>query len=198
MLNRVINPGNLMWVGEHWICYLRRPGASLDSGSVSLYHARYTDAREGTVAFVEIPGRDGLAAVCTDNSEVAKFIVETMVRGRGGQFDRDLPVLDSRISRGGDIRLSPSWVIQHKRGVVSATWSGLLPPLVVEGPGPVFKGNAVTSTVLFFAQEAAITYNGRPVGGSPYPRETWKRAIGREGSSCVFALGETMTTVTLD
>jgi len=47
--------GTLIWSGEHWLNYLRRPGAAADSALISLYHAHYSSAGEGTLAFVDIP-----------------------------------------------------------------------------------------------------------------------------------------------
>jgi hypothetical protein len=58
-----INPGNLVWSGEHWINYLREPGAVSDSGMVSLYHTRYSSAGEGNIAFVDIQGDPGFSAM---------------------------------------------------------------------------------------------------------------------------------------
>ncbi len=185
----------LIWSGEHWIAYLRKPGEESDCGGVSLYHIRYSSAGEGNVAFVDIPGGGGLAAVCTDDRDVADFAIENMIRGRGGPFDRELPILDGEFSRGGDIRRSPSWSIKTERGEVVTTWSSLEPPLILEGPGPISQGRAVTYSLLFFTDEASITLDGKDVGGSPYMRDIWVRAIGRPGSSCVFALAETTTTV---
>ena len=115
MSRQVINPGNLIWSGEHWVNYIRIPGAESDSGMVSLYYTRYSSVGEGNVAFVEIPDEAGFTAVCTDNPKLIDFIIDTMIRGRGGPFDRDIPVMDAEIIRSGDILKSPSWIIQTNR-----------------------------------------------------------------------------------
>ena len=197
MADLSIHTQALVWAGEHWLAYLRRPEQVSDIGRVSLYHTRYSPAGEGNVALVDIPGEEGLAAVCTDNRELAEFILETMIRGReGNPFQGELPIIDARITRGGDVRHSPSWTIDMQAGQVVATWSSVLPPLVLIGPGLAHKGIAVTFSLLFFTEGGAITLNGRTVGGEPYVRESWQRAIGRVGSSCCFALAETMTTAT--
>ena len=196
MSTRISNDKSLIWSGEHWIAYLRRSGEERDSGSVSLYHTRYGPTGEGNVAFVDIPGEKGLTAVCTDNRKVASFIIEAMIRGRSNNpFDRDLPILDAEISRGGDIHSSPSWIIRTERGSVITTWFDIQPPLILEGPGPIHDGRAVTYSLLFFTDAASITLDGANVAGSPYVRDIWRKAIGRPGSSCVFALAETITTV---
>ena len=62
--------GAIRWSGEHWINYIRPPGAESDSGSFSLFHTCYSEAGAGTVAFVDIPGA-GFLARCTDNRALA-------------------------------------------------------------------------------------------------------------------------------
>ena len=73
--------GPLLWSGEHWLLYLRPPGSQVDSGQLSLYSAAYSPVGRGTVAYINIPGSEGLAAVCTDNPDLADFITATMIRG---------------------------------------------------------------------------------------------------------------------
>ena len=58
MTDLVLN-GRVNWSGEHWISYLRPPGASADTGMVSLYNMRYTEAGHGFVAFVVIDDGGG-------------------------------------------------------------------------------------------------------------------------------------------
>ncbi|MBV7326894.1 hypothetical protein KFU94_01270 [Chloroflexi bacterium TSY] len=41
----------------------------------------------------------------------------------------------------------------------------------------------------------ASKINDPPVPGQPYTRHPWKKSIGGERSSCVFALAETMIKV---
>ena len=180
--------GTLIWSGEHWINYLRPPGTESDSGMVSLYHADYSSAGEGTVAFVDIAGNTGFTGVCTDSRELAEFIIETMIRGRGNPFDRDLPVLDAEFTRGGDTRSAPSWTIQAGEDRIVATWERIQPPLV----GPPVLNQSIVFTVLCFTDEGRISLNGEPVIGRPYPREIWRASLGDAHSSCVFALAETM------
>ena len=195
MARPVINPGTLVWSGEHWINYLRKPGNRSDSGMVSLYHTRYSAAGEGNVAFVDIPGNLGFTAVCIDNQEVAQFIIETMNRGKGNPFDRNLPVIEAEITRGGDIRKAPFWTIQTERDRIVATWTSIRSPVISEGPSPTFREDVDFFTLLFFAERASITLNGQSVDGKPYVRDIWRKSIGGDRSSCVFALAETMIRV---
>lgn len=195
MSRPVINPGTLIWSGEHWINYLREPGSDSDSGMVSLYHTRYSSAGEGNVAFVNIPRDKGFCSVCTDNPELAGFIIETMIRGSGNPFDRDLPLFDAEITRGGDIRSGPSWVIQTSERRIVAAWSEIQPPVIAEGFAPTFREDVDFFTLLFFCNAASIALDGQQVSGRPYRRDIWQRSIGGDRSSCVFALAETMMRV---
>jgi hypothetical protein len=192
MSRPAINPGTLIWSGEHWINYLREPDAESDSGMVSLYHTRYSRAGEGNVAFVDIPGDPGFSGVCTDNRRVTEFVIETMIRGTGNPFDRDLPIFDAEIIRGGDIRHLPSWVIYTGRDKVVATWMVTQAPVIAEGFAPLFGEEVDFFTMLFFVDEATIKLNDQPVTGRPYLRDIWRKSIGGDRSSCVFALAETM------
>lgn len=187
-----INPGTLIWSGEHWINYLRRPGEDRDSGMVSLYHTRYSVGGEGTVAFVDIPGDSGFGGICTDNREVADFILNTMIRGKRTPSDRELPIVDANITRDGDIRTAPSWVIETARDRIVATWTRIQSPVIAEGWAPTFREDLDFFTLLFFTDGASILLNGRNVDGQPYLRDVWKKSIGGDRSSCVFALAETM------
>lgn len=193
-----INPGTLVWSGEHWINYLREPDANSDSGVVSLYHTRYSPAGEGNVAFVDIPGDPGFTGVCTDNIKVARFVIDTMIRGKGNPFDRDLPILDAEIKRDGDIREAPSWIIQTDSDRIVATWTVEQPPVIAEGFAGLFSEEVDFFTMLFFVDEATILLNGNRVAGRPYLRQTWRRSIGGDRSSCIFALAETMIRVLFD
>lgn len=185
----IVKPGPLIWSGEHWINYIRERGAQSNSGMVSLFHTRYCAAGEGNVAFVAIPEPDSIEAVCTDNPELARFIVETFARGRRGPFDRELPLRVGQFTRGGDIRVAPYWSIDLGDRKVVATWSQLQPPVLAAG---TFREATEHFTVLFFAEQAAIQLDEQPCPGSPYRVETWRPSIGEERSSCVFALAETL------
>ena len=195
MSRPTINPGGLIWSGEHWINYLRERGTDSDSGMVSLYHTRYSSAGEGSVAFVDIPGADGFCGVCTDNRVLAEFIIETMIRGKGNPFDRELPMLDAEMTRGGDVRDEPCWIIQTGKHRIVATWSQIQPPVMAEGWAPTFREDLDFFTLLFFCDAASIQLDTRSISGRPYLRDIWKKSVGGDRSSCVFALAETMIGV---
>jgi hypothetical protein len=179
-----IHQGDLLWCGEHWINYLRDPGAQQNSAMVSLFHTRHSPAGEGNVAYVHIAG--GLDAICTDSPELAAYLHETITRGRKGPFDRDMPTVRTRFSRAGDIRTSPAWILETER--VRATWSRLGPPIIADGS---FREGTEHFTVLIFAEQASIQVDGQPCSGVPYRVDVWKPSIGEQRSSCVFALAET-------
>jgi hypothetical protein len=194
MSRPVVNPGTLLWSGEHWIDYLREPGAAQNSAMVSLYRTVYSAAGEGVTAFVGIPGEGGLAAIYSDNRAVTDVLLELMIRPRPDHpFNRPLPLVDAELSRGGDIRSAPSWTIRGGSATIVATWSGLDGPVVTEGPAGTFTDEHDFFTVLVFAARATVSLNGRQILGEPYPIMDWDRSIGGERSSCVFAFAETMT-----
>ena len=182
--------GTIRWSGEHWINYLRRDGEDADSGSFSLYHTHYSEAGAGTVVYVDVPGA-GLAASCTDNRELADWMFDQMIRGRGNQFDRDLPVVDAICRRGGDVRTNPSWTIEADGHTIVSTWNVTEPATIHWGPTPSGIPNVQIFSLLFFTYDVSLTCDGDAVEGKPYPRDIWRPTIGSDRSSCVFALAET-------
>ena len=183
--------GKLIWAGEHWINYLRPAGADIDSAQLSLYHSSYSPAGEGNVAFVIIPGV--LEAVCTDNRDLVEFILETMIRGKNASLDRELAVFDAAFRRGGDICQAPSWRIELPEHLLEASWSELGEPVMVYRSDRTIQRRRPAFTLLFFAQEGEIRWDGTSLPGSPYSRDIWREALGGDArSSCVLALAETM------
>ena len=93
---------NLLWTGEHWILYLRRPGEEANSGAVSLYRTAFSPAGEGTVALLSTDGPAGIGpAVYTDNPGLADFICETVIKWSASPFPQGLPLVEARFARGG-------------------------------------------------------------------------------------------------
>ena len=182
-----LSRGQLLWTGEHWINYLRRPGAEEDSGMVSLYRAHNTPAGSGHAAFVAISGQPGFMGLCADSEDLAAFIVDTMMSD-GLFFGRRLPLVEAAFERGGDIREAPTWTITTADHEVVACWRQLDPQYV----GPPTANPRVIFTVLTFAAAGSIALDGAEVEGEPYPREVWEKNLGEPHSSCCFALAETM------
>ena len=50
----MVNPGKVFWTGQHWINYLRVPGAKEDSGQVSVWHIHYCVVALSET-FIEVP-----------------------------------------------------------------------------------------------------------------------------------------------
>ena len=182
--------GAVHWSGEHWINYLRRPGEVEDSGSFSLYHTRYSAAGEGTVAFVIIPDA-GIDAIYADNAELAEWTIENMVRGRGNQFDREMPVEEACLTRAGDVRKQPSWTIEADGHRIVSSWTVTEPAVIHWGPTPSGVPNMQIFSLLYFTHETEISVDCMAVHGAPYTRDIWRASIGGDRSSCVFALAET-------
>ena len=190
MIHRAIalSQGSLLWSGEHWILYLRPPESQVDSGQLSLYCAAYSPAGRGTVAYIDVPGSEGLTAVCTDNPDLADFITATMIRGSNNPFDRELPQWRATFSRAGRMDRNPSWTIQSEHNTLTATWEQLESPLV----GPPTLNPHIVFTVLVFAAAGRMQLDGTVVPGCSYSRDAWRKNLGQARSSCCFALAETM------
>ncbi len=189
--------GNLLWSGEHWIAYLRRPGEESNSASVGVYHTRYSPAGEGNVALIHIEGPGGFSAAVTDNRAVYDFTMERVrAAAPDDPFnDLDLPVLDGSLVRGGDVRSAPHWAVSAGGRTVISTWSDLVTPFIMTGKPPNDRGTAVAFSVLIFGDSGSITLDGAQAQGVPYTREGWRRITGPGGpaSSLCFALAETYT-----
>ncbi len=186
-----ILPGRLLWSGEHWICFLRAPSAQEDSVRVSLYRSVYSPAGEGHVAFVDVPG--SLQAILTDNRAFLEFIRTTMFRGKAPPFGSGLPVVEAAFRREGDLKKSPSWVMEAGKHLLDVTWTQLEPPTLAFRGDPEFQRQRPAFTILFFCQGARLLLDGQRIEGTPYPRRIWREALGGgDRSSCVFAIAETM------
>ena len=179
--------GNLLWSGEHWIAYLRSPETKHESGMVSLYHAYASPAGSGTAAFVQIQRADGFAGLCTDNESFARFVKETQITS-SAPYDVGMPIVEGQFRKSGDVLERPTWTICAQDREVVISWWDLHAPLV----GPPTLNPRIVFTILVFAEKAAIELDGRPVDGTPYPRDVWMKSLGMPMSSCVFALAETM------
>ncbi len=185
----VVNQGRLYWTGEHWINYLRPADAGENSGMVSLWHTAYSSAGEGTVAYVAVDGVPAFPRICTDNLEMAAFI-QAWMSGRGGMYDMDLEIVQADFARDGSVLDAPSWTIDTEDDRITARWTDLQPPAILEAPAPKLREDWDVFSCLFFAHSAQIERNGQPIAGSPYVVDTWKSSLGGERSSCVFALSE--------
>jgi hypothetical protein len=194
MQRPIVNPGKLLWTGQHWINYIRPFEKSKNSGMISLWYTRFCEAGEGLVAFVNIQDETNFQYICTDNERVAAYI-QTWMRGRGGLYDMDMPVINADISRKGDIRSSPAWVIETATDQIVTTWSDIQQPVILEAPAPEFHKDRDVYSSLFFAESAQILLNDHLISGDPYITDIWQATIGGQRSSCVFALSETFIQV---
>ena len=182
----MLKDGKLLWSGEHWILYLRRPGEASNSASIGVYHTRFSEAGEGSVALVSIPGDPALSVAVTDSLDLHKF---TMERVRAGAADDpfnnlDMPVKQGRVYRQGDDTR------------IVASWSSLLEPVIMGDLPPAPDGKAVLFSVLMFADASTITVDGKQAPGEVFERPSWRKNTGPDGpaTSCCFALAETYTT----
>lgn len=186
----MVNSGRLYWTGQHWINYIRPPNAVENSAMVSLWHAHYCSAGEGTVAYVLIGDGSSYHRIFTDNPDMAAFI-QTWMSGRGGMYDMELEVVPAAFSRSGSVLDAPAWTIETADDQVIARWGGLQSPERLEAPDPRLREGWDVFSCLFFARSAQVMFNGQIIPGKPYPVDIWKPSLGGERSSCVFALSET-------
>ena len=140
---------------SNWINYLRRPGETQDSGSFSLYHTRYSIAGEGTVAFVTMPDA-GIDAVYADSADLAERTIDNMIQGRGNQFDRDMPVVEARLTRAGDVQTRPSWTVEADGCIIVSTWKITDPGVIHWGPTPSGVPNMHIFSLLYFTYETEL------------------------------------------
>ena len=193
MVGGVISPGTLFWAGEHWINFLRRPGAEDHSGMVSRYHTQYSSAGEGIVALVHVDAPEQFTAICSNNPALVPFIQDHWPRARIPPFnDQEIPVLEATFSRGGDTRYDPSWTIAVDGHEVVARWGVTQQPLTMNRSSQTQASDMDLHSQLFFTTDASITFDGQDVKGSPYETPHWAPLLGTGQSSCVFALAETM------
>ena len=169
---------------------LATTGETADSGSFSLYHTRFSAAGEGTVAFVSIPDA-GIDAVYADSAGLAEWTIDNMIRGRGNQFDRDMPVVEACLTRLGDVRTQPSWILEAGGRRIVSTWTVTDPAVIHWGPTPSGVPDMQIFSLLYFTYETELAVDGGSVDGVPYARDIWRASIGGDRSSCVFALAET-------
>ena len=199
MIEGLVKEGTVRWSGEHWISYLRRPGEDSNTGMVSLYNMRYTEAGHGFAAFVVIHedgnGGQGFKGLCTTNRDVADFMVEEATRHSSHPpYDEKLPVIDATFAQGGHVARDPSWTISTGEHEIVATWRQIQPVIITAGPWPASPCNYVHS-LLHFTDESSIQLDGRVIEGKPYSRDIWRPTIGGDRSSCVFAISESLMTV---
>ena len=183
-----INPGRLLWSGEHWINGLQSPEGGTPSAWVSLFHTRYSPAGEGNAAQIIIRADRQLSLICADVPEVGRFTQEKFLN-RSSFQDPKAPIVQARFFREGDIRKDPAWVIETDKHRIVARWWVTEPPVIAQG---TFSPGSEHFTALFFTERASVEVDGQPIPGNPYLRDIWEPSLQRARSSCVFALAETM------
>ena len=185
---------SLLWSGEHWILYLQKDAKDKNSGSLSLYKTTYSPVGEGTVAMIGSNANSIMPPIlCTDNRELATFVKEHIIKWDASPFENNLDVVDASFTRTGNVRSDPEWIIETNNYRISAKWSKIEPPTIMDKPLNS-KGKSVTHSILFFSEEASMKVNETSIEGAPFTREGWKRTIGRAGSSCCFAISETIVS----
>ena len=195
MTDRVRSDRSLLWSGEHWIGYLRRPGEEESSGSVSIWRTGYSEAGEGSVALARVPGERDIRAFYTDSPDLVAFISDNVIRWEVSPFEKDYPVVEATISRGGQTHGIPSWTIDDGTHFIDVKWTEVQPPYILDQPSVELHGTAVTHSLLFFCDGLSIDVDGEAVDGEVFERPGWADVIGKPGTSAVYALAETMCRI---
>ncbi len=183
-----INPGRLLWSGEHWINGLQSPEGEIPSAWVSLFHTRYSPAGEGNTAQIIIRADRQLSLICVDDPEVGRFAQDNFLM-RSSFQDPKAPIVRARFFREGDIRKDPAWVIETDKHRIVARWWVTAPPVIAHG---TFRPGTEHFTLLYFSSQASVEVDGQPIPGKPFLRNIWKPHLPGVRSSCVFALAETL------
>ena len=183
-----INPGRLLWSGEHWINGLQSPKGEIPSAWVSLYHTRHSPAGEGNTAQIIIRADRQLSLICVDDPEVGRFTQDKFLI-RSSFQDPKATIVQARFFREGDIRKDPAWVIETGEHRIVARWWVTEPPVIAQG---TFRPGTEHFTALFFTERASVEVDGQPISGNPFLRDIWRPYLPGARSSCVFALAETL------
>ena len=217
MARPLANPGRVIWAGDHLLMNLRTPGASEDGTVISCFRTVYSPAGSGHAALALCDvGGDGwgpedVRAIYTDNEEMTAWVRERVVRRRDHPFnDAALPVRKAVFEAAGEVGGEYRLTLRSEGREVVVTWAGFEAPLHAEGPGAhplvalreedVARGAQTGRfgdgydifTVLCPAQSGWVAVDGRRAAGDPYPREVWRRSMGRPLSSALIAVCEVL------
>ncbi len=162
---------------------------------MSIWHTDYSDAGEGNVALASIPGERGIRAFYTDNPDLVPFISDNVIRWEVSPFEKDFPVVQATISRGGQTHGTPSWTIDDGTHFIDVRWTEIQEPYILDEPSVELHGAAVTHSLLFFCDGLSIKVDGEEVDGEVFEREGRAAVIGKPGTSAVYALAETMCRI---
>jgi len=211
MARPLMNPGRVIWAGDHLLMSLRVPGASEEGTVISCFRALYSPAGSGHAALVLSDVAGGLRAVYTDNEGMTAWVRERVTRRRNHALnDPGLPVRRAAFEASGEVGGEYRLVIRGEDHEVGVTWAGFEPPFHAEGPGahPLaglraenlergvrtgrFGDGYDIFTLLCPARSGGVEVDGRRAAGDPYPREVWRPSMGRPLSSALIALCEVL------
>lgn len=182
-----------LWSGEHWILYLKTPGNTVNSISISLYKTNYSNVGTGIVCLIETEDGYGIKPILlTDNKDVANFVTKNIISWKVSPFNENIVIKDARFEFKGDIRINPEWHIYFDDKRVIASWLDLENPILINNDIIKDKPNVIHS-ILKFSDKAYVDVNGIKIDGQVFLRDEWEGLIGEPKSSCCFALSETIS-----
>jgi hypothetical protein len=195
----VVNPGTVIWAGDHLLLYLKSPGVEGETTLVSFYRTVYSPLGAGHTALVLIDRDAGgwdegdLRVIYTDNEALTAWVRENVVRLPGHPLrDYSLPIRAAQFEASGAVGQERREVIRAADHEIALTWADFEPPLYVEGPAGTFGDEFDIFSLLCPARTGIVEIDGQRAAGEPFPREIWRRATGRALSSVLIAMGEVM------
>ena len=105
-----VNPGRLIWAGEHWINAIRPADTDQPSAWFSLYHTRYSEAGEGNALQLVIRDSD-VRAFLTDDRIMAGWTKDQLFSISSVRTS-DAPIIEATFTRSGATHTDPAWVVE--------------------------------------------------------------------------------------
>jgi len=197
MSRPIVNPGKVLWAGDHLLLYLRPAGAAEDTTRVSHYRTYYAGGGSGNVALVSIDlagrgGRTELRAIYTDNPALTDWMRTSFFYPDNPLRDSSLEVRPGTFSSDGGIGAGNTHrvVIRGDGHEVVAVYDDFEVPFYFEAPAGGLRADRDVFSFLCPARTATVTLDGKAAAGVPYPRDTWTASTGQPRSSALIGASE--------
>ena len=196
MAEAEVMPGRLALVADHLVMALRAPGPAEGATFVlSWYSIAYSSAAPGgNLAFVRTSAVPGGESILTDAPDLDR-VVRPRLTPRSWPLARpDATALEATFTRTPirDGGLEATIVADGLR--IEVAWRELGPPIVATGrvgADPPWD----SSTVLIEAGAWSAAVNDRPIDGTAFPNDVWRRWFDRPLSSALVAVAEVFREV---
>ena len=184
-----IMPGNVILVGENPFIRLSEAPGDPFTTDASLWTVTYSPTGAGHALFIRSELTDGEWRIYADNSEMVRWLQETVQGMLNPETAGGNVVLeDATFSRRGDVRGGWNQTVHSGADEISLNWSRLIEPLMMahDQPAELPERKYGASVVMIPALEAWVTLNGRRASGGAWPC----RYDGRPFSTAALAFSE--------